>query len=227
MHEERILVVDAEPSIVKLLQDILHNEGWQTYAATDGCQALRILEDNTPDLVILDLRIPGVDGFEVCRRTRLWSQVPIIVLSAKCELLDKTRCFKLGIDDYITKPFSPEELLCRVEAVLHRIRQLGSRTEKPFIINDLKINFTTRQVTLAGNEVKLTPIEYLLLKELVLNQGKVVLFDYLQRQVLGFESKIGTESLYVHIARLRNKLGRGLVRFKHIVNVPKIGYRFQ
>jgi len=178
--------------------------------------------------VILDIMMPKVDGFEVCQRLREWSQIPIIMLSARGDEEDKVKCLDLGADDYITKPFGVEELLARVKAVFRRTQAVGATLTRPaFTSGDLTINFVERRVTIADREVKLTPTEYNLLQELVLNAGKVLTHTHLLSKVWGPEYRDEREYLHVFIRRLRNKLEPDPTNPSYIITVPGVGYQFK
>jgi two-component system KDP operon response regulator KdpE len=228
MRRVRILVVDDEVAILKLLRANLEANGFETVAAVDGREALQTIERELPDLVVLDIMIPKVDGFEVCRRLREWSEIPVIMLSARGGEEDKVKCLGLGADDYVTKPFGPEELVARVRAVLRRSE--GSREiplKASFTSGDLKIDFVERRVTVGGDEVRLTPTEYNLLQELVLNAGKVLTYTHLLSKVWGPEYRQEREYLHVFIGRLRAKLGADATKRGHILTLPSVGYRFE
>jgi len=228
MVKTRILVVDDELSIIKFLRANLEAKGYEVLTAMDGAEALRIIEMELPDLVILDIMMPKMDGFEVCRRLREWSQIPIIMLSARGDEQDKVKCLDLGADDYITKPFGASELTARVSAVLRRTKKTTPTTIQPFFTcGDLKIDFGKRQVTVAGREVKLTPTEYALLQELTLNAGKVLTHTHLLSKVWGPEYQEEREYLHVFIRRLRSKLEPDPTSPSYILTVPGIGYQFQ
>lgn len=228
MHRPRILVVDDEPGIVRALQASLEANGFETLTATDGSEALEAIDKELPDLLILDIIMPKMDGFEVCRRVRQLSEIPIIMLSARKSEEDKVRCLNLGSDDYISKPFSMNELVARVKAVLRRTTRIGTTSAQPsFICGSLTIDFTKRQVTIAGNEVRLTPTEFRLLQELTLNADKVLTHTHLLKTVWGPEYGQEREYLRVFIGRLRAKLEPTPLDPKHIVTVPGIGYKFQ
>ena len=175
MSKARILVVDDEPSILKYVSASLRRQQYEVVQAIDGEQALLAMEETLPALLILDIAMPKLDGFEVCRRIREWSQVPIIMLSAREGAEDKVKCLRMGADDYLVKPFSVEELLARVEAVLRRTKSAESMQAEPtFVSGDLQVNFAERRVTLYGKDIDLTSTEYNLLQELVLHRGKVL-----------------------------------------------------
>jgi two-component system KDP operon response regulator KdpE len=166
-----ILIAYNEIALVERLQSSLEDEGWQTIVAMDGAEALHITEEGLPDLVILDLAIPKVDGYEVLHQIREQWQNPVIVVSAQSGIDDKVRCLDLGADDYVTKPFAIEEMVARVRAVLRRNR---SSPLSLFTCGNLTVDFSARLVTVNGNEVRLTPTEFKLLQQLVLHAGKVL-----------------------------------------------------
>ena len=225
--KKRILIVDDEVSILKFLRSNLEDRGYTAISATNGEEALHIIERELPDLIILDVMMPKMDGFEVCRQLREWSQIPIIMLSARGDEKDKVKCLDLGADDYIVKPFGANELMARVSAVLRRTRTAGISTTKPSITNgDLVINFAKRQVTRAGTEVKLTPTEYSLLQELAVNSGKVLTHTHLLKRVWGSEYQDEREYLHVFVRRLRSKLESDPNNPKYILTVSGVGYQF-
>jgi len=224
----RILVVDDEPSIRKFLRANLEAKDYKVLTAADGAEALQTIEMELPDLVILDIMMPKMDGFEVCRQLREWSQIPIIMLSARGDENDKVKCLELGADDYITKPFGASELIARVRAVLRRTEAAGSIPTQPSFTSDtLQINFVERQVTVADREVKLTPTEYNLLQELVLNANKVLTHRMLLRKVWGPEYGEEKEYLRVFIGRLRKELEPDLENPEYIITIPGVGYQFK
>jgi len=228
MIKTRILVVDDELSIIKFLRANLETRGYDVLTAMDGAQALQTVEMELPDLVILDIMMPKMNGFEVCRQLREWSQIPIIMLSARGDESDKVKCLDLGADDYITKPFGASELIARVSAVLRRTEKpLSLPTQSSFTSGDLKINFAKRQVTVADKEVKLTPTEYALLQELALNAGKVLTHTHLLNKVWGQEYRDERQYLHVFVRRLRDKLEPDPTNPRYIMTVPAVGYRFQ
>ena len=178
--------------------------------------------------MVLDIMMPKMDGFEVCRRIREWSQVPIIMLSARGDEDDKVKCLDLGADDYITKPFGKVELIARVRALMRRTESSGTIPTQPFFsCGDLEINFVKRKVTVAGTEVKLTPTEYNLLQELILNAGKVLTHTHLLNKVWGSEYREDTQYLHVFIRRLRAKLEPDPTNPRYIVTVSGVGYQFK
>ena len=228
MNKTRILVIDDELSIVKFLRANLEDSGYAVEVALDGNEGLRSFEKELPDLVILDIMMPEIDGFEVCRRIREWSQVPIIMLSARGSESDKVKCLDLGADDYVTKPFGKEELIARVKAVMRRTESYTSSPVQPlFTSGDLVISFSKRLVTVAGEEVKLTPTEYNLLQELVLHENKALTHSMLLGRVWGPEYAEEREYLRVFIGRLRKKLESSQEKNKYIITIPGVGYRFK
>jgi len=227
VKKTRILVVDDESSIIKFLRANLESKGFEVLAAMDGTEALQTFEMELPDLVLLDIMMPRMDGFEVCQRLREWSQVPIIMLSARGDVSDKIECLDLGADDYITKPFGAGELIARVRAVLRRTKESAAiPTQSFFSSGDLKISFAQRKVTIAGKEVKLTPTEYNLLQEFVLNAGKILPHTHLLNKVWGPEYRDEREYLHVFIPRLRAKLETDPTNPKYITTVSGVGYQF-
>ena len=228
MHRPCVLIVDDDLAIIKFLRANLKAWGYEVLAAMDGAEALQALEMELPDLVILDIMMPKMDGFEVCRRLREWSQLPVIMLSARGDIEDKVKCLNLGADDYITKPFGVGELIARVKAVSRRTEAAAAIPDQPtFTSGDLKINFAQRLVTVAGKEVKLTPTEYRLLQEFVLNAGKVLTHKYLLNKVWGPDYQEEKEYLHVFIHRLRAKLERDPTDPRHIMSMPGMGYQFK
>ena len=227
MHRTRVLIVDDELAIIKFLRAGLEANGFETLTATNGADALQTIEKKLPNLVILDIMLPNIDGFEVCRRLREWSQIPIIILSGRGATEEKVKCLKLGADDYITKPFDMDELVARISAVLRRSQAVGAIATRPsFTSDDLNVNFVERRVTVAGNEVKLTPMEYNLLQEFVLNAGKVLTHTYLLNRLWGSEYRGKTHYLRVFVGHLRTKLELDRTNPKYIITIPGVGYKF-
>jgi len=228
MRRSRIVVSDDDLAVVKIVKANLEAEGYDVLTAMNGTQALQIIEMEPPDLVILDIMMPGIDGLEVCRRLREWTKIPIIMLSAMSNEADKVKCFDLGADDYITKPFGSKELKARVRALLRRAEATMGMPDQPsFCKGLLKVDFARRQVSIAGDKVNLTPTEYTLLREFVLNTGRVLTYSYLLNRVWGPEYWDEREYLYVFVNRLRAKLEADPEKPKYIMTVPGIGYQFQ
>jgi two-component system, OmpR family, KDP operon response regulator KdpE len=223
----RALVVEDDPNIVDLIRSNLAVRGFDTVVSVDGLRALRLLETESPDIVLLDLMLPEVDGFELCRQIRERSSVAIIVVSARGGERDKVSALNVGADDYMTKPFSIEELLARINATLRRTRPattaVAESAPEVITVADLVIDLTSQQVTRAGHPVHLTPTEFALLRELALNRGKLLSHAHLLRRVWGRGYETETEYVRVYVRRLRAKLesnGSPL-----IVTQPRAGYR--
>lgn len=230
-----ILVADDEQSILRTLNRNLTRRGYTVIMAADGQEALERAEENLPDLIILDLMMPKIDGLEVCRRIREWSQVPIIILSAVGEERQKVEALDLGADDYLTKPFGMDELLARIRVALRRSAKLKENSRKEglkedlsvFNDEDLQIDFARRLVTFQGQEVKLTPKQYDLLRYLAQNAGRVITHRAALVNVWGPE--YGQESQYLHvfIGQLRQKIEVDPAHPRHIITEPGVGYRFK
>ncbi len=221
----RILVVDDEPQIRRSLQVNLEQNGYAVETVETGEGALRSFLNRRPDVVILDLIMPGMDGVEVVRRIRESSTVPIIVLSAMGEEARKVEALELGADDYMTKPFGMDELLARIRSLLRRAA--GAHSAQPvFIAGDLCVNFDRREVTLGENPVKLTPTEYDLLKYMIEHAGKVLTHRMLLQEVWGQAYVDQAQYLRVFIGQLRKKLERDPTRPRFILTDSGVGYRF-
>ena len=229
MHQTTVLVVDDDPSINDLLKTILEAEGWKTISAIDGDKAIKSFHENLPDIIILDINMPGIDGIEVCRHIANTSpSVPIVMLSALSDLANKVRCLGLGANDYITKPFQPEELIARLKAQLRHHHKENSIQERNLYTSDaFEIDFGTQRVRIQGNEVRLPPTEYRLLEELTKNVGKPLTYKYLLNKVWGPDYSTERQYLHVYIGRLRTKIESDPKNPKYIVSLPGIGYRFQ
>ena len=228
MRKSRILIVDDDIAVVKSVRANLQARDCETLTAMDGIEALQVIEKEIPDLIILDITMPKMNGFEVCRKIREWSRIPIIMLSARHDVEEKVKCLNIGADDYITKPFGVNELAARVRAVLRRAQ--GSeedQTTPNFTCGDLNINFVERRVTVGDRDVKLTPTEYNLLQELVLGAGKVFPHSSLLGRVWGPEYVNEREYLHVFVGRLRKELEADPSHPKYIVTIPGVGYKFQ
>jgi two-component system KDP operon response regulator KdpE len=221
----RILVVDDEPRLVRLVRANLERLGYRVTTASSGKQAIEAVEADDPDLVVLDIMMPAMDGYEATRRIREFSQVPIVMLTAKAEQSDKLKGFDVGVDDYITKPFSPEELVARIRAVLKRSQaQPDPKTRATVTAGDLVIDFARRRVTARGEEVRLSPTEYRLLSALANNVDRVMVHEELLQQVWGPEYRDETEYLWVYIRYLRQKLEADPAHPRLIVSEPGVGY---
>jgi DNA-binding response OmpR family regulator len=223
----RILVVDDEPRMIHFIRLNLEHDGFDVAEAANGLAALQQLRDTLPDLVLLDIAMPELDGFETLRMMREISSVPVIMLTARGDEDDRVRGLELGADDYVTKPFSPRELVSRVRAVLRRT-EIAAPAEKATIQVDerLSINFDRREVLVEGRPVKLRPTEYRLLYHLVQNAGWVVPHDQLLAKVWGYEYREETHYPRLYINYLRQKLEPDPANPRYILTERGIGYRF-
>lgn len=220
----RILVVDDDQQIRRSLQQLLSSQGYEVSLAENGEEALLLAQLKPPQLVILDLAMPEKGGLATCRELRQWSQAPILVLSVHDTDNDKVAALDLGADDYLTKPFSGEELLARVRA--HLRRQRSAPLDEPiFESGDLRVDIPKRVVSVGGQEVKLTPIEFEILRCLIQNGGRVVTHALLLRHVWRHENESDTQTLRVHVGNLRRKIERDINRPRHILTEPGVGYR--
>ena len=222
----RILVVDDEIEILRALQRSLTAHGFDVLTASTGEEALELIAHYRPDLMLLDLGLPGMSGLEVCKRVRTQSNLPIIVLSVKDTERDKVLALDLGADDYVSKPFGMNEVLARIRVALRHAAQVESGTEPIFIAGPLRVDFAQRLVQVNEQEVKLTPTEYDLLKALIKNKGKIMTRHMLLSQVWG--TGYGTESHYLHvyIGQLRRKIEPDPAHPRFILTISGVGYRF-
>ena len=222
----RILVVDDEIEILRALQRSLTAHGFDVLTASTGEEALEFIAHYRPDLMLLDLGLPGMSGLEVCKRVRAQSNLPIIVLSVKDTERDKVLALDLGADDYVSKPFGMNEVLARIRVALRHAAQVESGTEPIFIAGPLRVDFAQRLVQVNDQEVKLTPTEYDLLKALIKNKGKIMTRHMLLSQVWG--TGYGTESHYLHvyIGQLRRKIEPDPAHPRFILTISGVGYRF-
>jgi two-component system KDP operon response regulator KdpE len=223
----RALIIDDDPQIRRALRAGLERNDYMVTLAASGEEGLDLAAEQPPDVVILDLAMPGMDGLEVCRQLREWSSIPVIVLSVREGEKDKIAALDLGADDYLTKPFSLDELLARLRAVLRRVGGAEEPEAPSFAGGDLQIDFTRRRVTLAGNEVHLTPIEYELLRYMALHPDRVLTHRQLLTKVWGAAYAEDTHTLRVHIANLRHKIEPDPARPRLLHTEPRIGYRFR
>jgi len=223
----RALLVEDDPNIVDLIRSNLAVRGFDTVVSTDGLRALQLLETEEPDIVLLDLALPEADGFDLCRQIRERSSVAVIVVSASGGERDKVTALNMGADDYMTKPFSVEELLARIAATLRRTRAAGAAEPGPPIVTvgEIVIDLARQQVTRGGNLVHLTPTEFALLRELVINRGKLLTHAHLLRRVWGHGYQTETEYVRVYVRRLRAKLEAEEAP-PLILTAPRAGYRF-
>lgn len=226
-QRRRILVVDDEPRMIQVIRMNLEHDGFEVYEAPSGSKALDKLRDQIPDLIILDVMMPDLDGFETLRLIREISTIPVIMLTAKGEEDDRVRGLELGADDYITKPFSPRELVSRVRAVLRRTEMPGTATHEVIQIDDrLKLDFDRREVWVEDELVNLRPTEYRLLYHLVQNAGWVVPHEQLLAKVWGYEYRDETHYLRLYINYLRKKIEEDPSKPKYILTERSVGYRF-
>lgn len=225
--ETRILLVDDDPQLVRLVRANLESVGYRVLTEGEARSALDTIEREMPDLILLDIMLPDVDGYELCKRIREFASVPIIMLTAKGEDIDKVKGLKLGADDYVTKPFNIQELLARIEAVLRRTRA-NAEVEGPRAVTygDVSIDFVQRRVTIRGQEVPLTLTEYKLLSYLMSNAGRVMLHRELLTKVWGPEYHNELEYLRAYILHLRRKIEEDPHQPKYILTQSGIGYVF-
>ncbi len=223
----RVLVVDDEPRIIHFIRLNLEHDGFEVFGAESGTEALEELRDQLPNIILLDVMMPGLDGFETLRLIREISTVPVIMLTAKGDEDDRVRGLELGADDYITKPFSPRELVSRVKAVLRRTETPGTPVHEVIEVDDrLKIDFDRREVWVEGELVKLRPTEFRLLYHLVQNAGWVVPHEQLLAKVWGYEYREETHYLRLYINYLRQKLEEDSSNPRYILTERGVGYRF-
>jgi DNA-binding response OmpR family regulator len=227
-QDKAILVVDDEPRIIEAVGMNLELEGYQVFSASNGYEALQKLTKDLPDLVILDVRMPEIDGFETLRKIREVSTVPVIMLTVRGEEVDKIKGLDLGADDYITKPFNPKELVLRIRAVLRRVEMPSPVPKTEIRVDDnLSIDFSRCKVIIKGKEVHLRPTEYRLLYHLVSNAGQVLTHETLLRRVWGYEYRDEDHYLWLYITYLRRKIEEDPKHPKYILSERGIGYRFK
>ena len=227
MSGMKVLVIDDEPQIRRALRIGLERNDYTVTVAATGEEGLDLAALSPPDLVILDLALPGIQGLEVCRQLREWSKAPIVVLSVREDQSDKIAALDLGADDYLTKPFSLDELLARMRAVLRRARTEGEPESPLFTAGDLTIDYVRRRVALQDKEIHLTPTEYELLKFMAQHADRVLTHRHLLTKIWGSEYADDTHTLRVHIANLRDKIEPSPARPRFLHTEPRIGYRFR
>jgi two-component system KDP operon response regulator KdpE len=226
-RNKKILVVDDEERMARFIRLNLEHDGFQVIEAFKGMQAVGLLRDKMPDAVILDVMLPDIDGFEVLQLIREVSTVPVIMLTAKGEEEDRVKGLELGADDYVTKPFSPRELVSRVRAVLRRVEQASNTGEGTIEVDDhLKIDFGRREIRLDGELVKLRPTEYRLLYHLVMNAGWVLTYDQILSKVWGYEYRDEPHYVRLYVNYLRQKLEKDPANPIYILTERGVGYRF-
>lgn len=227
-HNKTVMVVDDEPRLVEAVGMNLELEGYQVLGASNGAEALQKITSHLPDLVILDVMMPEMDGFETLAKIREISTVPVIMLTVLGEETDKVRGLDLGADDYMTKPFSPKELVSRVNAVIRRFETPTPAPKTEIRIDEnLSIDFSKRKVLVRGKEVHLRPTEYRLLYHLVSNAGHVVTHETLLKRVWGYEYQDEDHYLWLYITYLRRKLEEDPKHPQYILGERGVGYRFK
>ncbi len=225
--KKKILLVEDEKTLAKALTFNLEKEGFHVTVAYDGAEALRAFSQDKPDLIILDLMLPVIDGYEVCRRVRRLSEVPIIMLTARDEDIDKILGLELGADDYLTKPFNTRELLARIRAILRRTKQQAARGKKILTRGELRIDMIRHKVTIKGRAVALTSREYALLCLLAANPGQVYSREQLLDELWGRAYEGDTRTVDVHIRHLREKIEERPAEPALILTVWGAGYKFK
>lgn len=225
----RILVVDDDAPSVKMISFLLREEGYEVISTDNGSAALELIEREAPNLVILDVMMPHLDGFEVCRRIRQKQDVPIIFLSAKGEIVDKVTGLELGADDYLAKPFEPAELLARVKAVTRRAEAVaGEDAQALLTVGDLSLDpLTNRAIFADGRTINLTPIEFRLLHCLMRNAGRILSNDLLMTTVWGYDYEGYSNQIAVYIRRLRMKIEEDPNHPKLLITARGLGYKFE
>jgi two-component system KDP operon response regulator KdpE len=225
----KVLVVDDEPDVIKVvaMSFRMQQPAWEVISAHEGPEALELVERERPSVVLLDIGLPEMNGFEVLRAIRLFSDVPVIMLTVRDDELSKVQGLELGADDYVTKPFSHLELLARVRAVLRRTQSLPLVHEQPYLSGDIQVDFARRNVTVRGQPVALTGTEYRLLYHLVRNAGQVMAHEALLARVWGREYTDEISYLKSYINRLRNKLERDPHSPEYILTEYGVGYWFR
>jgi DNA-binding response OmpR family regulator len=231
VSQPTVLVVDDEEAIAEAVRARLQSEGYEVLVAGDGPEAIRVCEQANPDLVVLDLMLPGMDGLEVCKEIQRDRWVPVLMLTARTEEADKVAGFAVGADDYLTKPFSLRELAVRVRAILRRVQRVAelasSPPAEPLERGGLVIDASRRHVTVDGEEVALTPLEFEILLTLARVPGVVYTRDQLMDRVWGYRDYAGGRVVDSHVARIRRKLGEDGAEPRFIRTVHGVGYAFR
>jgi len=220
---QTVLIVDDEPIVREVVVSYLRRDGYRTLEAAEGEEACKLAESEQPDLIVLDLMLPGLDGLSVCRRLRSFSQVPVIMLTARGEEADRIVGLEVGADDYVTKPFSPRELAARVRTVLRRVNP--TQTEQLLKFSDVTIDAPSREVTKGGREVRLTAKEFDLLYFLASHPRRVFSRDQLMHSVWGYDVPVDTGTVTVHVRRLREKIEDNPSQPAHLQTLWGVGYR--
>jgi DNA-binding response OmpR family regulator len=229
VSDQTILVVDDEEAIAEAVRKRLESEGFRVVVAGDGPEAIRLHAEHHPDLVVLDLMLPGMDGLEVCKAIQRDRWTPVLMLTARTEEADKVAGFAVGADDYLTKPFSLRELTVRVKAILRRMERIGGSTEPatPIDLDGLTLDPARRRVTVDGEEIGLTPLEFEILHALAREPGVVLSRDQLMDRVWGYRDYAGGRVVDSHVARIRRKLGEDGNDPRFIRTVHGVGYAFK
>jgi two-component system KDP operon response regulator KdpE len=222
----RILLVDDEVSIQRAVAPLLRSRGYDVEVAGTGTEALRVVADRPPALVVLDLGLPDIEGTEVCRRIRLTSKLPIVVLSARGAEADKVQALDLGADDYVTKPFGPEELLARIRVALRRVAADSAADAGVLVAGDLSIDYDRRRVVRDGVEIRLTPKEFELLSLLAKSHDRVLTHRAILAAIWGGNAVEQPEHLWTLVAQLRRKIEADPARPRYLISEPWVGYRF-
>jgi DNA-binding response OmpR family regulator len=223
----KILIVEDDPNILEVLKYNLGKEGYATLTAIDGVQALESARTSKPDLIVLDIMLPKMSGFEVCRILRKEMVIPIIMLTARDDEIDKVTGLDLGADDYMTKPFSIRELMARIRAMLRRVEILTVIPETPLRFGDLEVDTLHHVITRAGNTLNLSPKEFDLLVFLTSNRGLVFSRDQLLEKVWGYDYSGDTRTVDVHIRWLREKIEDNSEEPKRLITIRGVGYKFE
>jgi two-component system KDP operon response regulator KdpE len=224
-YKPEILVIDDEPQILRALRTILSAHHFRVITASRGEEGLALASAQPPDLILLDLALPDLDGVEVCRQLRQWTQLPVIVISVRDSEREKVEALDSGADDYVTKPFGIEELLARMRVALRRRMAVHGKIKSPVVIGPVLVDLDNHRITRNGVEVELTPTEFKLLSYLVVNAGRVLTYPMILTQVWGPQEAEHVEYLRVFIGQLRKKVEDDPENPKYLVNEPRIGYR--
>jgi len=225
MAQYAVLIVDDDVKLVKLLQTYFEKDGYITYSANDGLDALQVVRERKPDIIVLDLMLPGLDGLNVCRRIRKDNDIPIIMLTARDEESDRLVGLEIGADDYVTKPFSPKEVVARAKAILRRANKEVVRSE-PIRVGNLSIDLERHQVTNGGQIVDVTPTEFKMIELLAANTGKVYSRLQIAEQIQGYSFEGYERTIDAHIKNLRRKIEVNSKEPQYIQTVYGIGYKF-
>ena len=228
MMAHRVLIIEDEPGLVLTLTDLLTSEGYEVESATDGTSGLRLATEGAFDLILLDVMLPGKNGFDVCRDLRARDvTTPVIMLTARGQVIDKVLGLKLGADDYLTKPFEPMELLARMEAMLRRQASLAeAKAVETFRFGAVEVDFRSTEVKREGRAVEMSAREFELLRFFIEHRGATVSREQLQREVWGYGAEILTRTVDVHVGLLRQKLEPDARNPRHFLTVRGFGYKF-